>query len=86
MTSKEEMEKHALKTKYTILYLKISVYNFHTICRMYISKQKLDKVCIQVPIVGLNGELDMNLATTNEWATMHRLDQSSPDHKGQKTI
>lgn len=48
------------------------------------SKQKLDKVSTQV--VGFNREPDMNLDTTNEWATIHRLDQSPPDHKWQKTI
>lgn len=43
------------------------------------SKQKLDKVRTQV--LGLNRELDMNLASTSEWATTHRLDLSPPDHE-----
>lgn len=48
------------------------------------SKQKLDKLSTQV--LWLNRELDMNLVTTSEWATIHRLDLSSPDHEWLKTI
>lgn len=48
------------------------------------SKHKLENV--STPVLWLFRELDMNLATPGEWATIHRLGLSPRDQEWLKTV
>lgn len=60
------------------------VYILHAVCRKQMSKHKLENV--STPVLWLFRELDMNLATPGEWATIRRLGLSPRDQEWLKTV